>query len=568
MKRNNTRTKISVFILLSIFLSIIFALSFSIFPSFIIKEIIDQKTLSIKTYQVVFVLGLIFLLCIINYYLFNINENLKFTILSGFKDKLFMHYMNIRIPVFDEMTSGNIISNFNRDIFSVESLLNSFGEYFLEIISGLISIVVLYSFNFYMGVYATILGLLICIGYYFLGIKIKYHSENERKIISKMDNTTNELLLYINQLKHFNIDFIYNKFLNVNNNYLNTKKKKYACLNIQSLYDDAILHVFTMFITLILGFYLFNNGMLSKGSIFASILLVENGIIFYKKVGAWYLSVKQHIIGYKKYKDVFMLPTEEIYSGEKLVIENDILKISNLSFKYDNDYILESININCIKGDFLYIVGPKGSGKSTLLKLIMGFYPDYNGSIEICSKNIKEISLHDLRSNIGYVSQQNSLFSDTVRFNLTNGIDSKSDYELYNALKLVGLYDKIKSLPNGLNSMISTLNETFSYGECIRIQLARVFIQKPAIIILDEVTSNIDTTKELEILEILENYRERFDCTILFVTHKHSSILNNSSIIFINYKKVVESGNYKQLMDKKEYFYNYFSEREEHIDQY
>lgn len=202
--------------------------------------------------------------------------------------------------------------------------------------------------------------------------------------------------------------------------------------------------------------------------------------------------------------------------------EFDNLKIENVSFKYEDNSILDNINIKINKNEIVGILGPSGCGKSTLLKLLMRFYDVDSGSILYNDVNVKNISIKHLYENVNLFSQTTYLFTGTIYDNLIIAKPNATKEELIEACKNASIYKYIESLPEGLNTKITDLKDNISSGEKQRIGLARVFLKKPKLLLLDEATSNIDAINESIILNALKKYKE--DMTIIMISHRKSTL--------------------------------------------
>lgn len=211
---------------------------------------------------------------------------------------------------------------------------------------------------------------------------------------------------------------------------------------------------------------------------------------------------------------------EDAKDSEEFVFNS--LTIENVSFKYDNDQILNNINIKVNKNEIVGILGPSGCGKSTLLKLLMRFYDVDSGSILYNGKNIKDISIKHLYDNVNLFSQSTYLFTGTIYDNLLIARPDATKEEVKEACKNASILKYIESLPKGFDTKITDLKDNLSSGEKQRLGLARVFLKKPKLLLLDEATSNIDAINESIILNALNKYKE--DMTIIMISHRKSTL--------------------------------------------
>lgn len=201
--------------------------------------------------------------------------------------------------------------------------------------------------------------------------------------------------------------------------------------------------------------------------------------------------------------------------------EFDTLTLKNISFKYEEKNILNNINLEVKKGDFIGILGPSGAGKSTILKLILGFY-NYEGEIYFNDLNKNEINTSSLYDNVKMFSQSTYLFNDTIRNNMLIAKKDATDEEIIEALKKASIDEFVLSLDNKLDEVINENSTNISLGQKQRLGLARVFLVKPKLLLLDEATSNIDAINEGIILSSLK--KEKENMTVIMISHKLSTL--------------------------------------------
>ena len=222
------------------------------------------------------------------------------------------------------------------------------------------------------------------------------------------------------------------------------------------------------------------------------------------------------------------------------VLENQIIEYKDVDFAYPNrsEAILESASITIKKGDKLALVGESGIGKSTFVKLLMRFWDVKGGALTIDTQNIKKVATHSLRQTQTLVSQETFLFNETILENIRLGNPKASKEEVIIAAKKASVHDFIMSLPQGYESQVGELGSCVSSGEKQRIGLARAFLRKSDLLILDEPTSNLDTLNEAEILKtIKENSQEQ---TIVLISHRKSTTAICNRICKLENKKLVE----------------------------
>lgn len=225
------------------------------------------------------------------------------------------------------------------------------------------------------------------------------------------------------------------------------------------------------------------------------------------------------------------------------------LKIENLYFRYEDEYVLKNFSAYLPKGKTLALVGQSGSGKSTIANLITRFYDIEKGAIKIDDTNIKDISQNSLRGLMGLVTQDSILFNDKVEENLKIGKPDATENELINALKVANAYDFVMQLPKGLQTNIGDSGNKLSGGQKQRLSIARAVLKNPPIMILDEATSALDTESEKLVQEALENMMK--NRTSVVIAHRLSTIQSADQIIVMQNGEIVEQGKHAELISKK-----------------
>lgn len=247
----------------------------------------------------------------------------------------------------------------------------------------------------------------------------------------------------------------------------------------------------------------------------------------------------------------------ECNSSEQAGILGSI-EIKNLNFTYPGakTKALKNINIKLEQGKILGILGRTGSGKTTLVNLLLRLYPVKRGCIFIGGKDINDIPVEVLRENIGYVPQDNFLFSTTIRNNIEFFRPIYSDDEIEHAAKISAVYDNILAFPDGFDTVVGERGTTLSGGQKQRISIARAVIKNPCILIFDDSFSSVDTRTEKEILGNIRNFLQ--NRTGIIITHRISTIEYADEIIFMDNGKITERGTHEELLAKKGSYYSLY----------
>ena len=227
---------------------------------------------------------------------------------------------------------------------------------------------------------------------------------------------------------------------------------------------------------------------------------------------------------------------------------NEIIQFDNVSFKYGKIDVLKNISFNAEKGKVTAIVGASGAGKTTLLGLIERFYNVSQGAIYLGNQDLKDIKISSLRSKIAYVSQEGSMFNDSIKNNIMFGNQDADFGQVKKAAQNAAAHDFIQSLPDGYETQIGTGGNLLSGGQRQRIAIARAFLRDAPILLLDEATSSLDSESESKIQYAMDKLAK--GRTTIVVAHRLSTVRKANKIIVLDNGKIVESGSHENLIAK------------------
>ena len=248
-------------------------------------------------------------------------------------------------------------------------------------------------------------------------------------------------------------------------------------------------------------------------------------------------------------------------SLEKLKVSYGTITFENVNFNYNSNSrpILKNINLNIYGGKMTSLVGHSGAGKSTILNLIPRFYDCTKGDIKIDNQSIKNKRLSSLRENVSLVSQETTLFDDTVLNNIKYANLNATDQEIKEAAKLSFSEEFINLLPNKYNTLIGENGIRLSGGEKQRLSIARAFLKNSKIILLDEATSSLDSETEKKIQDALSFLTK--GKTTLVIAHRLSTVLNSNKIYVIDNGEVVAEGNHTELLNNSIIYKNFYDKQ-------
>ncbi|HZK27392.1 MAG TPA: ABC transporter ATP-binding protein [Thermoclostridium sp.] len=239
----------------------------------------------------------------------------------------------------------------------------------------------------------------------------------------------------------------------------------------------------------------------------------------------------------------------DISDGDESNIENYDIEIKNLTFTYPqtNTPVFKDINLTIPSGSTLGIIGKTGSGKTTIANLLLKLYPVSDGHIYLNGIDINEISLETLREKIGFVPQDNFLFSTTIKDNISFYHGGITDEEVEQAAKMSSIYDSILEFPEGFDTVVGERGVMLSGGQRQRVSIARALAKNPYILILDDSLSAVDTETEKEIIGNIKNVLKHR--TGIIISHRVSAVMYADNIIYLEDGSIIEQGSHQELME-------------------
>ena len=244
---------------------------------------------------------------------------------------------------------------------------------------------------------------------------------------------------------------------------------------------------------------------------------------------------------------------KEVENPKKIEALNDSIQLENVHFSYNEGHeILHNINLTIKKGQTIALVGQSGSGKSTLVDLIPRYHDVSSGAIKIDGEDVRNLSIHSLRSLIGNVNQEAILFNDTVFNNIAFGVDGATQEQVEAAAKIANAHDFIMEMEQGYQTNVGDRGGRLSGGQRQRISIARAILKNPPILILDEATSALDTESERLVQDALEKLMK--SRTTIAIAHRLSTIKNANEIYVLHEGKIVERGTHEELIEMNGYY--------------
>ena len=349
-------------------------------------------------------------------------------------------------------------------------------------------------------------------------------------------------------------------------NYLNDLKEKSKKTNIILVRASPIMETLTGIMIAILIFYsgkLIIKGELDVNNFFSFLAAMMLAYHPVRSLATLNISINQSISASKRVLPIIDHKSSiiEKSTDKDLKIDKANIEFKDVSFKYEtkNDSILNSVNLKINGSKMTSLVGHSGAGKSTILNLIPRFYDCDKGDVRIDNQSIYEVKLSSLRKNISLVSQDVTLFDDTIKNNILYANLESTEEEIKKVAELSFSSEFIENLPNKFDTLIGENGVRLSGGEKQRISIARAMLKKSSIILLDEATSSLDAETESKIQKALQLLIK--NRTTIVIAHRLSTILNSDTIYVIDKGSVVGSGSHKYLLENSDTYKNFYDKQ-------
>ena len=504
----------------------------------------------------IFMVGLIvitFLLKnIFNYMSMFFITYLRNGVVKNIRNDIYKSIIKLSLSYYSEKKRGDIVARISSDVQELDHSFLSIFELIVKdplmVLFTLLSMFLISpKLSIFVIVFIPICGFVISLVGKSLRRKSLKVQKEQGQFISLVDETLSgmKILKIFNAEEKFQKKFMNStiRFYKFSNSVLNRK-------NLASPLSEFLG------ITAIAG-VLWVGGMmvLKENSLDASAFIVYLGLAYNILTPAKSLSratykVKKATAAAERIFDV--IDNDTIISENKNALEinsfDHNIEIKNMSFSYENDVVINNLNLTIPKGSSVALVGQSGSGKSTLANLICRFYDTQKGEIRFDNTDIKNLKKESLRKMIGLVTQDSILFNDTIKNNLLIAKEDATIDEIINCLKVANAWEFVKKLPKKINTNIGDSGNKLSGGQKQRLSIARAVLKNPPILVLDEATSALDSESEKLVQTALDNLMK--DKTSIVIAHRLSTIQNSEKIIVLDKGQIIESGKHKELMKK------------------
>ncbi len=482
------------------------------------------------------------------------------------RDTIYEKMLKTDVSTLEKMKNGDIMSYFVKDINQVR-----------KFISNVITLIVRFVLNFLIVAFTMVqatntkltlivlLPITISIVLILMMVKkIEKHYNESRKKFTNLSEYVQESTDSIRTTKAYvgekrQIE----EFIKKNTSLKNT--------NVEVIKIETLISIFmNLGIGIGMGLsILFGSKMVLNGDISVGDFVAFNGyMLVLQDPIRWIPWMVKHLkrfqVAYKRLDDFLNLKEEkiEIYNYKPEDLKGDIV-IKNLSYKYPdgNENVLKDINIEIKQGKSLGIIGVIGSGKTTLMNLLLKLYKIPDGKIFIDGKDINQIKTDTIRHNICYITQDNFLFSSTLKDNINLFRDIYDEDDIIESTKSSMIYSEIEKMPDGINTIIGEKGIDLSGGQKQRVTISRAFLNQSNIVIFDDTFSALDNKTEESLLHNIKNLTDNKTCII--ISNRISDIKHCDEIVVLEHGEIVERGIHRDLLANKEKYYEFYKNQAE-----
>lgn len=504
------------------------------------------------SYMVISVLVLFFLKGVFGFFQSYFMSDIGQRVVRDIKARLYAKIQSLSLNYFTHKRGGELMSRINNDVRLVENAV-SYGstDLIYQSLQVVIFAIVIFFIYFKMALVSIVFVPLISLPIIKVGKVLRKLSKRTQENAADTNSLLYETIMGARIVKAFNMEeHEINKFNKVNMDYYK--------LSMKSIKRTLLLNPITEFLGCVAGVLVFFWGGRE----------VIAGKISFGVFGLFLGSLLSLIRPLKKLSQVNALNQQAMAASERIheVLETEPsvkeplvpekltgfkqnIRFSDVWFSYGNAQIIKGISLEVSYGQMLAIVGPSGTGKSTLVDLIPRFYDPQKGNVFIDGVDVREFNLKSLRNQIGIVNQETMLFNDTIRANIAYGKLDATDKEIEEAARRAHAHDFISKCPQGYNTVIGDRGVKISGGERQRIAIARALLKNAPILILDEATSQLDSTSERIVQEALDSLVT--GRTVFVIAHRLSTVRNASRIVVLDKGVIVEQGTHSQLLENK-----------------
>ncbi|MES2802268.1 MAG: ABC transporter ATP-binding protein [Bdellovibrionota bacterium] len=529
-----------------------------------VKNLMDSAAMPQNLESLIGVgIGLAFAISVSRYFHIYLMNVVSEKVTQDIRQELQQKFLRLNLKFHNNYASGSggLLSRTFNDVKVVQDGLRLFADIFTAPLMFVAVVFNLFYFDTALAFSILIITPVILIALRQLSKTIKKYSVFGVEQLERITSTIKESLDGVRTIQAFNLEsFFKNRLVGQGDRFIEMRRKVHARVEVIGPINEFVATLILVAIV-----YYFSSRIASGKSSFGVLMAYLTTIMQanepIKKFQEAIVRLQESRVCADRIEKMLNEDSEVPESGKNLPFPKgwDMIEYKNIQFSYDTTPLIQNFNLQIRKGQTVAFVGESGSGKTTLANLLARFYDAQIGEITVGGVNTKDILLHDLRKNIGLVSQDVFLFSDTITTNITAGNNTTASDKVVASAKAAHAYEFINKNSDKFDTLVGERGGNFSGGEKQRLAIARALYKDAPILILDEATSALDSVSEEQVQRGLDELMQ--GRTTLVIAHRLSTIQNADLILVMKHGQIVEKGVHKELLEKNgEYARLYYTQ--------
>jgi len=476
---------------------------------------------------------------------------------------LFKKYEELDDEFYDDFQTGVLMSYITGHLRDISEMAHHVPEdLFISGIMFIGSFIFLSTINLYLTIIIFSFVIVIVAFSWWRRKKMLEAQRGVRKVHGELNSKIENSISGIRLTKAYNNEiFEIDRFQDVNETYANSTKEAYLQMGIFQVGNDFFLMMLSLLLLVVGGLFVYYKK-IDYIDLFTYYMYISFLTKPINRMISMMQQIQQGMAGFEKFYQIMEIEPK-IKSPENAIFFEEPkgqISFKNVNFSYNNGElpVLKNFNLEIAPGEKIGLIGETGVGKSTISKLIPRFYDVTSGSITIDGIDVRNYDIYSLRRTIGHVQQDVFIFFGTIKDNILYGNPEASDEEIVEAAKRANIHDYIESLPDGYMTYTGEKGVKLSGGQKQRIAIARLFLKKPKIVVLDEATSSLDNVTERLIQSAFDDLVS--EKTAIVIAHRLTTIMNADRIIVLGKDGIMEMGTHEQLVALKGVYYNLLSQ--------
>lgn len=489
-----------------------------------------------------------------NYYMTTVGHIMGSKVEANMRRDLYIKLLNLSTSFYDNHQVGDLMSRVNNDLFEITEFAHHCPE---EIFLAAVRLIGVFIYLSMVNLWLTLILFALLPPLMVFAVinnrRMRSAFREQRKKVSEINSHLEDSLSGMSVIKSFaNEKTETEKFDRNNDEFVEVKRKSYKIMGIfhsGTLFSSGLMYV----VTVVCGVLFIKQGSLTTVDLIAFLLYVNTLLSTIQTIMAYMEQFQRGMSGFHRFLEIMDEPvtiTSPESAAESVRFDEGI-EFRDVTFRYDgvDKTVLSHLSFKVGKGESVAIVGPSGAGKTTIANIIPRFYDVESGEVLIGGVNVADMTLKQLRENVGIVQQNVYLFYGTVKENILYGRPDVTFEEVVDAAKKAGAHDFIVKLEKGYDTVCGERGVKLSGGQKQRISIARLFLKNPPLLILDEATSALDNESERLVQQSLDELSK--NRTTITIAHRLTTIRKADRILVLTEDGIVEEGKHADLIEKK-----------------